>query len=143
MLPVYLFIPLSFFFIYLLYRIYKLLKRNKNEYIAYVKAKDSYLQGVLSSFIGYFFICMIFGSTFINETLEDLPASPMAVGELGKYIGILFIYIIFAPIFLLISSAFCMILYRALKCKKSQKSCFSIFIISLSCIFLLFLLCLY
>jgi hypothetical protein len=142
MMPVYLFVPLSIFLLYLLYKIYKLLKKNKDVYIAYIKSKDSYLQGVLTSFIVCFFICIIFGFTFIDDSLKDLYSSPMAVGELGKYIGILFVYIIFTPFFLLISSIFCMILYRVLKCRKSQKSCFSIFIISLGCLFLLFLLCL-
>ncbi len=135
-------IPLSIVLIYLLYKIYKLLKKNKDIYISYIKSKDSYLQGVSTSFIVCFFICIIFGFTFLNNLLKDLGSSPMAVGELGKYIGILFIYIMFTPFFLLISSIFCMIVYRALNCQKSQKSCFSIFIISLGCIFLLFLLCL-
>lgn len=142
-MPIYIFIPLSFFLLYLLYRIYKLLKKNKVAPIAYMKGKDSYLQGFLTSFIVHIFICIIFGFTFLNGTLKDLPGLPMAVGELGKYLGILFVYIIFTPFFLLISSIFCMVLYKTLKCQKSQKSCFSIFIISLSCIFLLFLLCLY
>jgi len=140
-MPIYIFVPLSIFLFYLLYKIYKL-KKNKIVPVAYIKGKDSYLQGVLTSFIVYLFICIIFGFTFLNKTLKDLPGPSMAVGELGKYIGILFVYIIFTPFFLLISSIFCMVLYKALKCRKSQKSCFFIFIISLSCIFLLFLLCL-
>ena len=141
-MPIYIFVPLSIFLFYLLYKICKL-EKNKVVSVAYIKGKDSHLQGVLTSFIVYLFICIIFGFTFLNKTLKDLPVSPIAVGELGKYIGILFVYIIFTPFFLLISSSFCMILYRVLKCRKSQKSCFSIFIISLSCIFLLFLLCLF
>lgn len=140
-MPIYIFVPLSIFLFYLLYKIYKL-EKNKIVPVAYIKGKDSYLQGVLTSFIVYLFVCIIFGFTFLNKTLKDLPGSPIAVGELGKYIGILFVYIIFTPFLLLISSTFCMILYRVLKCQKSQKSCFSIFIISLGCIFLLFLLCL-
>jgi len=142
MIPIYLFIPLLFFLFYFLYKIFKFLKKNKDAYVTYFKSKDSYLKGVLTSFLVCFFICLIFGFTFLNKILKDLPSLPMAVGELGKYIGIVFVFIIFTPIFLLISSTFCMIIYRVLKCQKSQKSCFSMFIISLSCIFLLFLLCL-
>lgn len=141
MMPIYLFVPLSILLLYLLYKICKLLKKNKDVYIAYIKSKDSYLQGVLTSFIVHFFIYIIFGFTFLNNPLKDSYISPMAVGELGKYIGILFILIIFTPFSLFINSIFCMIVYRALKCHKSHKSCFYIFIISIGYIFLLFLLC--
>jgi hypothetical protein len=129
-------IPLLIFIIYILFRLVKLYKKNKGYYISKIKSNDSYLLGILSTFVGYLFICIIFTLIVMSDPFEDLSSSPLAIGELGKYLGLLFVYIVFAPFFLLISSFISLIFYKILACAKAKKSSVTIFFISLSLIIL-------